>query len=185
MLALVLLACHGSHANVTPNAASATIPAGPATTPEKVWTLEASGPDVRDTSIAFAAASGRSVVMHHAAPDGALFLILDFPVSKDTTALRDSVHVRVHPIPGRYAFDLSTTDKLPAGTRATFSYAIHFRTPAEAAAKYPTPGAFEQQLAPALVTATKVQYIGGTHPAADMLRFPVNAAGSYALVAPK
>ncbi|MGH7524613.1 MAG: hypothetical protein ACREK8_09925 [Gemmatimonadales bacterium] len=181
----MVVACHRSQANVAPSTASATIPIAAATTPDKIWTLEASGPDVRDTSIAFAAASGRTIVMRHTPPDGAIFLILEFPVSKDTTTLRDSVHVRVHPIPGRYAFDLSTTDKLAAGTAATFSYAIHFRAPPEAAVKYPTPGAFEQVLAPALLTASKVQYVGGTRPAADMLRFPVNAAGSYALVAPK
>lgn len=181
----MLAACHGSQTSVAPSTASGTIPIGAATSPEKVWTLEASGPDVRDTSIAFAAASGRTVVMRHDPPDGAIFLILEFPASKDTTAIRDSVHIRVHPIPGRYAFDLSTTDKLAAGSQATFSYAIHFRTPPEAAAKYPTPGALEVHLSPALVTASKVQYLGGTHPGADLLRFPVSAAGSYALVAPK
>ena len=94
------------------------------------------------------------------------------------------MHVRVQPVAGKYAFALVTQDKLVPGAQATFSYAIHFLAPAEASAKYPSAGALEQALAPAMLgAANKVQFVGGTRPAADVVRFPVAGAGSFALVA--
>jgi hypothetical protein len=136
--------------------------------------------------VTFATRTGRTIVMHHASPDDAIFLILQFPASTDTSRTRDSMHVTIRPTPGRYGFTLTTADKLGIGTIATFSYALHFRTPAEAAAKYPSPGRFEQLLLPALVTSDKgVQFLKPTRPAADMLRFPVATSGTYALVVPR
>ena len=177
-------ACHGSRADLSATPASATIAPAAATTLDKVWLLEASGAPVPDTSVTFAATTGRTIVLRHAPPDDAIFLILDFPAATDTMHARDSVHVRVHPVAGKYAFELVTTDKLPGNASATFSYAVHFRAPAGASVKYPSAGKFEQALAPAeLGAANKVQFIGGVRPAADVVRFPVAAAGSYALVA--
>ena len=139
---------------------------------------------VRRAGTGYVATTGRTIVLRHAPPDDAIFLILDFPAATDTMHARDSVHVRVHPVAGTYAFELVTTDKLPGNSSATFSYAVHFRAPAGASVKYPSAGKFEQALAPAeLGAANKVQFIGGVRPAADVVRFPVAAAGSYALVA--
>jgi len=145
--------------------------------------LESSGASIADTSVTFAARAGRTIVLRHAAPDDAIFLMIAFPAATDTMA-RDSIHLAIHPTPGRYGFTLSTSDKLTAGATATFSYAVHFRTPAEAVTKYPSPGRFEQVLHAATIGAdNKVQLITGQHPAADMLRFPLTASGNYALVA--
>ena len=84
---------------------------------------------------------------------------------------------------GKYQFALVTPDKLGPGARATFSYAIHFQTPADAATKNPSPGRFEQLVAPAELTPdNKVRFLVGERPAADMLRFPVAAPGTYGLV---
>lgn len=183
MLLLAVAACHGNRVDVSASPASATIAAAPATTLDRVWLLEASGPPVPDTSVTFAAASGRTIVLRHAPPDNAIFLILDFPPSRDSSASQDSVHVRVQPVAGKYAFALVTPDKLAPATQATFSYAIHFRAPADAAVRYPSAGALEQGLAPAMLgIANKVQFVGGTRPAADVVRFPVAGPGSYALV---
>ncbi|MGH7593806.1 MAG: hypothetical protein ACRELE_08155 [Gemmatimonadales bacterium] len=166
------------------NPDGSTIAVAAPSTLDRVWFLETSGARVSDTSVIFAASAGRGIVMRHARPDDAVFLILDFPASTDTTRSRDSVHVRIEPVAGRYAFTLVTPDKLGAGVHATFSYAIHFREPVDANAKYPSAGAFEQALSPALLgAANKVQFIPGMRPAADVIRFPVTTAGNYALVA--
>lgn len=141
---------------------------------------------VGDTSVTFAAKSGRTVVMRHAAPDDAIFVIVQFPASADTAHARDSLHVTIHPTPGKYGFSIASADKLTTGTTATFSYAMHFRTPGEAAVTNPGPGRFEQLLVPALLTSdNKVQFLQGERPAADMLRFPIAAAGTYAAAAPR
>ena len=187
LLALLVPAgCHGNHANVAPSPGSGAIAIAPATTLDKIWLLESSGAAVADTSITFAAAAGRTVVLRHARPDNAIFLILDFPPSTDSTMVRDSIHLRVEPMAGKYGFTISTPDKLGARVQATFSYAIHFRSPPEANQKYATAGAVEQALAPAqLAAANKVQFIGGMRPAADVIRFSISGPGSYALVVPR
>ena len=155
-----------------------------ATTLDKVWLLEASGAPVADTSVAFAAATGRTIVLRHARPDDAIFLVLQFPATADSLRVHDSIHVTVHPMRGSYAFALSTPDRIASGATAMFSYAIHFRAPSDAAAKYPSPGRFEAQLAPAaLGTDNTVRFLEGVRPAADLIRFPVAAPGSYGLAA--
>ena len=160
----------------TPAAASST-------TLDKVWLLEAAGAPVHDTAITFAASAGRTIVMRHAQPDNAIFLILDFPPWTGTARTSDSIHVSVQPVANRYAFALQTSDKLGPRIQATFSYAIHFQEPTGAHAKYPSPGALELALAPAqLAAANKVQFIVGNRPAADVIRFPVAGPGSFALV---
>jgi hypothetical protein len=155
-----------------------------ATTLDRVWLLEASGPAVADTSVTFALATGRTIVLHQAKPDDAIFAVLSFPATKDSLRALDSVHVTIHQMPGRYAFTLATTDKLGPGAQATFSYAIHFQTPSDAVALYPNPGRFEAQLAPATIGIdNKVLFLVGERPAADAIRFPMIGAGTYALAA--
>ncbi|MES1260038.1 MAG: hypothetical protein ABUL71_05530 [Gemmatimonadota bacterium] len=174
-LILLLSACHQSAPNGAAQPASTTI--------DKTWQLESSGLAVNDTSVTFAASRGRTITLRHAAPDDALFLTLRFPPVGDTARVRDSIHVSVRPVPGKYAFALATTDKLPTGAMATFSYAIHFRTPAAAAARYPSPGRFEQLVAPVQITPdNRAHFIKAERPAADMLAFLLAGAGNYALV---
>ena len=68
------------------------------------------------------------------------------------TRAGDSLHVRVHPVAGKYAFTLATPDKLAPAAQATFSYAIHFRTPARGQREVSRrPAPLEQALAPALL----------------------------------
>ena len=179
-LSVILLLAGCSRAGVDPS------PQPAPTTVDRVWLLEASGPVVADTSVTFSAKAGRTVVMRHRAPDDAIFVVVLFPPSADTAHARDSIRVTIHPTGGQYGFTLATSDKLVNGTQATFSYAIHFRTPTGATATYPNPGRFEQLVVPALLTSDNhVQYLAGGRPAADMLRFPVTTAGTYALVAPR
>jgi hypothetical protein len=155
-----------------------------ATTLDKVWLLEASGPAVADTSVTFAVAAGRTIVLRHAQPDDAIFLVLTFPATKDSLGTRDSMHVTIHQTPGKYAFTLATADKFGPGVRAMFSYAIHFHTPSDAGAQYPSPGRFEAELAPAEIGAdNKVLFLVGERPAADAIRFPLIAPGTYGVAA--
>jgi hypothetical protein len=183
LVLLQSIACHANRVDVSASTASATISVAAATTLDKVWLIEASGAPVPDTSVTFAARSGRTIVLRHARPDNAIFLILDFPPSTDSSRAGDSVHVQVQPVAGKYAFMLATPDRLAPAAQATFSYAIHFRAPTESSARYPSTAALEQALAPALLgPAGKVQFVGGMRPAADVVRFPVAAAGSYGLV---
>jgi hypothetical protein len=173
---LLASACHRSAPAVTAQPT--------ATTLDKVWLLEASGAPVADTSVIFAVATGRTIVLRHAPPDNAIFVMVTFPASKDSLRTRDSMHVTIQPTPARYAFTLATPDKIEAGVQATFSYAIHFQTPAGARTTYPVPGRFEAQIGPAQIGAdNKVQFLVGARPAADMIRFPVTIPGTYALAA--
>ena len=175
---LLLAACQ--HAAVDPSPHAATV------TADKVWFLEASGSPVADTTVTFAAAVGRTLVMRHRSPDDAIFVVLQFPPAADTLRRRDTLHVTIRPTSAAYGFTLTTPDRLPSGMQATFSYAVHFRTPADAAVKYPSPGRFELLVVPALISSDRhVQFLTGTRPAADMLRFPVAVAGTYALVVPR
>lgn len=156
------------------------------TTLDKVWLLEASGSPVPDTSVTFAVATGRTIVLRHAHPDDAIFLLLQFPATKDSLRAHDSVHVTIRSMRGKYAFTLTTADKIASGAQATFSYALHFQTSADAVTKYPSPGRLEAQLMPAEIGAdNKVQFLAGARPAADMIRFPLTAPGTYGLAAPR
>lgn len=153
---------------------------------DRVWLLESSGPRVHDTTLTFAAAAGRSIVLHHEGMPDAVFLILDFPATRDTLHLRDSVRVTVHPLDGQYAFTVSFNEQAGVTPRATIAYAIYFRTPVAAATAWPSPGRFEQRLQPALIGAdNKITIMAGERPAGDMLRFALKTSGTYALVAIK
>jgi len=170
---LLLAACHQAQPTGPSQPSSASL--------DKTWQLEASGRPVNDTSVTFAAGHGRTVTLRHAPPDDALFLTLTFPA--DSTRAKDSIHVTLRPVPGKYAFALTTADKLPAGTKATFSYAIHFQTPAAATTRYPSPGRFEQLVSPVqIMPDNRARFITAQRPAADMLSFVLTSAGNYALV---
>jgi hypothetical protein len=171
-----MAACHHAPPNGHP------VPGGPgtSTTVEHVWEVESSGEVVSDTSITFTARAGRAVVLHHGPPDGAIFARLDFPA--DSTA-NGEITVRLQPVAGKYAFAITSSGKLPVGSTATFTYPFHFRIPAAAQSQYTNPGRFEQLVSAAALDADhKVLLLKSDRPATDMLRFPLIAPGSFALV---
>jgi len=175
---VLLAACHRQAADQSPQPS--------ATTLDKIWLVESSGEAAPDTSVTIDLATGRTVVLRDAAPDGMPFLTLHIPPTKDSTRLSDTLRVDIHPTPGKYGFTLATSGKLPADVVATFSYAIHFRTPLDAMAKYPNPGRFELLVQPALIGADNhVQLLGGDRPGADLLSFAVAVPGTYALAVPR
>jgi hypothetical protein len=148
--------------------------------------LELAGASPGDTTVTFDPATGRTVLMRHGAPDNAIFAIIEFPPGAVAVAGGGEARVTIQPIPGRFGFVLSTTDRLGDGVRATFSYAIHFQEPSDAMTKYPSPVRFEQALAPArLLPDGGLSFLAGERPAADMLRLPIAEPGSYLLAVPK
>ncbi len=99
-----------------------TTPQPTSSTLDKVWLLENKQRRGSRLNVAFDA---RIRAHHrdasHAAPDDAIFLVLQVPPAKDSVTPKDSVHLSIHPLPGKYAFTLTTSDKLATGTRASFS----------------------------------------------------------------
>lgn len=168
------LASAGTKVNTTPMAATA------------VWVLGRSGASPPDTAVTFRASEGRTIVMRHGAPDNAIFAILSIPAGAMTARSGDSATISLSPSPGQYGVTLLSTDSLGAGIQLTFSYATHFQEPSEATSKYPTPGQFEQATAPLRVLPSgQVQFVVNERPAADMIRFPVTATGTWLLAAPR
>ncbi len=177
-MVLLLAACHGNRADTAPTPVPPTAP----TTLDRIAVINATGTVVRDTAITFAAADGRTIVLRHPAPDEAIFLIVHVPPAADSLHSRDSLHLTIHAAPSLYEFTVASPDRFPTGTTATFSYAIHFKTPPDIATKYPSPGRLDLIVAPAeLMPGSKVVFVAATRPAADMMRFPLAHPGSYAL----
>ncbi|MEP6590802.1 MAG: hypothetical protein ABJC19_06440 [Gemmatimonadota bacterium] len=167
-------AATGTKVNTTPIAATS------------VWILERSGASPPDTAVTFRAAEGRTIVMRHEAPDNAIFAILSIPAGAVVAKSGDSATIALVSTPGRYGVTLTTNDSLGAGIKLTFSYATHFQEPSEATGRYPTPGQFEQATAPAhALPSGQLQFVVNERPAADMIRFPVTAAGTWLLAARK
>lgn len=159
---------------------------GPPVAQERVWWLERSGPSPTDTTVVFPAKAGRTIVMRHGAPDNAIYFLLIVPAGALVPAQGDSARIALRPLPGRYGVVLESPDRFGEGIVGTFSYAIHFQAPSDAAPRYPTPARFEQAVGAArLVDAQLLQFLPTERPAADLARFAVAGGGTYLLAAPK
>lgn len=183
---LLLAACGARNKFINPTGTSvaAKTVTGPPVGMDAVWILERSGASPPDTTVTFRASAGRTIVMRHEAPDNAIFAILEVPPGAAVPKSGDRVTLRLAPSAGRYGVALETTDSLGTGIRLTFSYATHFQEPSQATGKYPTPGQFEQATAAAHLSGNnQLQFVASERPAADMIRFPVTAAGVWLLAA--
>ncbi|HRP08754.1 MAG TPA: hypothetical protein PLL69_09745, partial [Gemmatimonadales bacterium] len=107
-------------ANSTLLAAMAPLPA------EKLLLPDRSGVSPNDTTVQYPAARGRTIVVRHTPPDNAVFAILEVPGDSSGS---DQATIGISVIPGRYGVTITGQPSLPAGTRLTFSYAIHFQAP--------------------------------------------------------
>jgi hypothetical protein len=144
--------------------------------------LEQAGISPSDTTVRFAAASGRTVLMRHAPPDNAIFAIV--AIAPDSGAT-DSVTLSLRPVPGRYGLAVQATPRLPGGT-ISFSYAVHFRAPSLEGSRYLGEFQYAQWLGVGRLTAAEVlTFLPFTQPAADMLRAPMTAPGEYLVAAPR
>lgn len=159
----------------------AALVAGPPVPVSQIWQLERSGVSPDDTTVTVAARTGRTVLIRHRAPDNSIFAVLRFPADSTSS---DSLTFTIRPVPGLYGLDLSTGSRIPAGTTVTFSYAVHFQAPSEAAAAYGSAARFEQALAVGRLEGDRFRYLSNTRPAADMLSSVVTAAGRYLIAGP-
>ena len=158
---------------------------GPPLPVEQVWILEQSGPSPTDTTVAFVAAEGRTIMIRHSAPDNAVYAIVDVPPGAVAAASGDSARVTISPTPGRFGLDIASPGAITGEIRVTFSYATHFRAPSDASARYESPTRFEQSMGAARVDAGRVQFVASARPAADMMRFAVPGTGTFVLAAPR
>jgi hypothetical protein len=185
LTASAILACGGRRPAV-PAPESPATPSAPKLFPlTRVFVLETSGPPPPDTSVTFTTGSPRIIVLYHSG-ESITFAQLSF----EATAFGDSgrtVQVDVRPRPGIYGLDLTTSLPLRGGTAAvTFEYSRYFSAPAQARQVYGTDAAFERVLAVGqLLPDNQVELLASSRPAADNLRAPLPAPGSYIVAGPR
>jgi len=151
----------------------------------RVFVLETSGPPPPDTSVTFTTGIPRTIVLYHGG-ESIGFARLSFEASAFGDSGR-TVQVDVRPRPGIYGLDVTPSLPLRGGAAAvTFEYARYFSGPARARQVYGSDVAFERALAVGrLLPDNQVELLPSTRPAADNLRAPFPAPGSYIVAAPQ
>ena len=133
----------------------------------------------------FITGSSRVITLYHSGES------IDFAqLSFEAGAFGDSgrtVRVDVHPRPGIYGLDVTTSLPLRGGAAAvTFEYARYFSAPALARRVYGNDVAFERVLAVGqLLPDNQVELLPSTRPATDNLRAALPAPGSYIVAGPR
>lgn len=153
----------------------------------RLYVLEMSGIPPEDTTVTFRAGQPYSVILRHGAPDNSVFVELTFPaaVFGDSTSL-DSVTVAVHPRPGIYAVDVTTTLPPDKGATIRFKYPVHFSPPLEAVSHYGSAVQLERALSIArLEEGTNYELLRSTRPSVDNLEAPLAGPGTYLVAAPR
>jgi hypothetical protein len=148
--------------------------------------LETSGPPPSDTSVSFIAGTPHTIVFRHGPPENIVFARLAFSANAFADTGR-SVTVEVHPRPGVYGVDLSTSQPLRGGGATLgFDFARYFSAPARAGQIYGNDVAFERALAVGrLLPDNQIELLPSTRPAPDNLSAALPAAGSYLVAAPQ
>jgi hypothetical protein len=167
-------------------------PPGPAAPPAasrivplaRAIVLETSGPPPSDTAVSFIAGRPHTIVLRHGPPENIVFARVDFTA----TAFADSgqsVNVEVHPRPGVYGLDLTTSLPLRAGgATLVFEFARFFSAPTRARQVYGSDIAFERALAVGrLLPENQIELLPSSRPAPDNLSAAMPAAGSYLVAA--
>ena len=178
-----VLACGGRQPSVPESPA---VPVAPRVLPlARLLVLETSGPPPSDTSVTFTTGTPRVIVLYHGGES-----IAFAQVSFGVTAFGDSgrtVQVDVHPRPGVYGLDVTTSLPLRGGAAAvTFEYSRYFSAPARARQVYGSDAAFERALAVGrLLPDNQVELLPVTRPAADDLRADLPAPGGYIVAGPQ
>lgn len=182
LLPLAACAGHNQFSNAGLDRARA-LREGPPLPLDQVLVLQMAGVGPTDTTVTFAAAAGRTVVMRHLPPDNAVFAIIQVPPDSGANG---QVTLRAHPLPGRIGVHLEATPRWPKGTRITFSYAIHFLAPEGINEHYLGTSFYASALGIGqLLDNGKFDFIPTTHPAADMLNAAIAAPGDYLVAAPR
>jgi hypothetical protein len=152
----------------------------------RVILLETAGPPPADTSVTFVAGDPRTIVLRHGPPENIVFARLTFSAS----AFADSgqtVKVDLHPRPGIYGLDMTTSHPFRAKEASlVFDYARFFSAPARARQVYGGDIAFERALAVGrLLPDAHIELLPPVRPAADNLGAELPAPGSYLVAAPQ
>jgi hypothetical protein len=146
--------------------------------------LETAGPPPADTSVTFTAGVFRTIILRHGPPDNLVFAELEFPPKAFAADSGRSVTVGVHPRPGIYGVDVTTSLPLATGASLTFEYARYFSAPARARAAYGTDVLYERALAIGkLQPGGQIGVLRSTRPASDNLRAALPGPGSYLVAA--
>ena len=185
-LSLVWTAAFCAARKPVPAASGPTLSAPRVVTLQQALVLETSGPPPSDTSVTFRAGDARMIVLRHGPPENILFATLAFRVD----AFADSgqtVRVDVHPRPGVYGLDFSTSLPLRnRGASLTFGYARFFSAPATARKVYGSDVAYQRALAIGRVLPeNRLELLPSSRPAADVLEGELPGTGSYLVAAPE
>jgi hypothetical protein len=148
--------------------------------------LETSGPPPSDTSVSFVSGEQHTIVLRHGPPENIVFARLSFTAA----AFADSgqtVTVEVHPRPGLYGLDFTTSTPLqPSGATLAFEYPRFFSAPSRATQVYGSDIAYERALAIGrLVPDNQLELLPSSRPAADNLSAAVPGPGRYLAAAPQ
>lgn len=154
---------------------------------DQLYILEMDGPAASDTTVTFATGTMRRVILRHGAPDNTPFVELAFPAAAFAApGAPESVTVSIHPRPGVYGVDL--TSSLPPGPGATvrFSYPVHFAAPLAALRRYGDAAGVERALSVGVeLDNDRWGLLASDRPALDNLQAQLRGAGSYLVVAPR
>src|SRR3954468_22235125 len=152
----------------------------------RVIVLETSGPPPSDTSVTFSAGQERMIVLRHGPPENLVFARLTFLADAFADSGR-AITVDVHPRPGVYGLDLTTSQPFRENrANLVFDYARFFSAPSRARQVYGSDVAFERALAIGrLLPDAHIELLPPSRPAADNLGTELPAPGGYLLAAPQ
>jgi hypothetical protein len=149
--------------------------------------LETSGPPPSDTTVEFITGEPRVIVLRHGPPENVEFAEVTFPPGAFLGDSGHMVKVEVRPRPGVYGLEVITSLPLAHEASVTFKYARYFSAPARARQVYGSDVQYERALSVGqlIPSGPLLALLPSTRPAADNLRGPMPAAGTYLVAAPE
>lgn len=149
--------------------------------------LETAGPPPSDTTVTFNTGEPRVIVLRHGPPENIEFAVLSFAPNAFKADSGRAVKVEVHPRPGVYGLDVISSLPFAGGASVTFKYARYFSAPALARSVYGGDVLYERALAVGqmIPNGPMLALLPSTRPAADNLKAPMPAPGTYLVAAPR
>jgi hypothetical protein len=148
--------------------------------------LETSGPPPADTAVTFTAGEPRIIVLRHGPPENIVFARLTFSAGA-FAGDGQLVTVELHPRPGVYGIELTTSHPLrPNAATIAFEYARFFSAPTRARQVYGSDIAYERALAVGrLLPDANIELLPPLRPTADNLGAEMLVPGTYLVAAPQ
>lgn len=181
LAAMLVAACGGR-----PRSATRVDPTGPRLVPATAAiVLETAGPPPSDTTVEVTAGQPQVVVIRHGPPENVVFAEVGFPAGAFRVDSGRVVKVELRPRPGVYGLDILTNQPFGEGASVTFKYARYFLASARARAAFGSDVQYERALAVGRLVPGSAQLalLPSTRPAADNLRAPLPAPGTYLVAA--